>query len=231
MRSFALKSVSVLITITLACFNVYAECKCTCQPAPPGGTTYCDSGIAVCGTGSGGICEGRCVGPSGTSSLEIAASSLSAVLGGDFTAEDLRRNRDQARDAISTLLGSESTTEVTVTFEGRSLKGTFGISADIATSLRDALTSLTGSGDVDAVPPREVLETIPGLPADVTPAELEQHRRKLEKYREELEKERRSREIDIDTYKEGMDKYKDGIKQYKDAVRPTNQEPPDTLNE
>jgi hypothetical protein len=217
MRSFALKSVSIMVAILLSCSGVYAECKCTCKPSPPGGTTYCSSGIAVCGKGSGGGCEGRCESVSGTQSLDIAASALGAVVGGSISSDDLRRNRDQAKDAISTLLSSNGTTEVTVNFVGNSLSGTIGVNADVAESLREALNELSVSEiEIDN---SDTLPQIPDIPSNATGSKLEQYRQRLEKYREELEKERKSKEINIEIYREGIEKYSEGIDQYKEAVK------------
>lgn len=221
MKSFVLKIVSVTTAIIISCSNVYAEARCTCKPDPPGGTTRCTSGIAVCGRGSGTGCEGICVSVSGTTPLEVAASALSGVLGGTVTAEDLRRNTEQARGAISSLLRSNGSVEVTVTFDGNSLTGTFGVSGETAESLRDAVRDLEG-GVVDDV------DITPEIPSGATSAHLERLRREAEKFRLELEKQRKTRKIDIDTYKEGIDTYKDKIEQYKDASRRRNQEPPDT---
>lgn len=220
MKSFVLKVVSITAAIIMSCPSVYAECRCTCKPDPPGGTTRCTSGIAICGKGRGRGCEGVCITASGTTSLEVAASALSGVLGGTITEEDLRRNAGQARGAISSLLGSGGDDEVTVAFEGRSLTGTFGVSGETVERLRDAVRDLEGGG-VDVI-------NVPEIPRGATPADLERLRREAEKYRLELEKQRRTREIDIDTYKEGIDTYKEKIEQYKDANRQRDQEPPDT---
>lgn len=227
MRSFVLKSVAVTAAVVISFSNAYSQ-SCRCKPDPPGGGVDCTSGIAVCGRGPGGGCQSRCAGATGTTSLEIAASSLSSVLGGSITADDLRRNREEARGAISALLGSGGNTEVTITFEGRSLSGTVALSTDVAESLRDALSSLTSDVEVQV---EDAHKNIPELPANVPAAELERHRRKLEQYRKELEEQRKSKEVSIETYKEGIDKYKDAIKEYKDTVRPPRQDPPDTLNE
>jgi hypothetical protein len=222
MRSFVLKGVSVVTAVILSCSSVYAECRCTCKPDPPGGTTRCASGIAVCGKGPTG-CEGLCVGVNGTTSLEVAASALSGVLGGTITVQDLRRNADQARGAISSLLSSNSTDEVTVAFDGNSVTGTFGISGEVAPRLRDAVDALERGVNV--------LEGLPEILRSATPSELERLRREAEKIREDLEKQRRSREIDINTYKEGIDEYKEKIEQYKEAYKQKDQEPPDTTDQ
>jgi hypothetical protein len=152
----------------------------------------------------------------------VAASALAGVLGIAVSDDDLRRDAGTARYAISSLLSSNSTKEVTVTFDGNSVTGTFGVSSDVATSLRDALDALESGVNVS----NDVPKTLP----TVKPADLERLRSEAEKYRLELEKQRRTREVDIDTYKEGIDTYKEMIEQYKDALRQKHQEPPDTID-
>lgn len=223
MKSYVLKGASVVISVLISCFTAYAECRCTCMPNPPGGTTHCSSGIAVCGRGGSGGCEGRCINVSGTTSLELAASALAGVLGGTVTSEDLRSNRAQARDAISSLLGSRGTTVVTISFNGNSTSGTFGVDASVADTLRDALNDLS-AGDVEVI----VTPNIPELPSEPNGSNLERYRRDLEKYRQKLENERKTRDVDVEVYKEGIDAYKEGIDQYKKTVRELHQTPPDT---
>src|SRR5688500_230304 len=88
------------------CPELVAQCKCTCRPSPPGGTTTCDQGqIAVCGTDSGKVCEGKCVNVSNTNPpVPYAAVVLSGILEVQISEQDLFGNRAEARAAIEGVL-------------------------------------------------------------------------------------------------------------------------------
>jgi hypothetical protein len=135
------------------------QCKCTCQPSPPGGVTSCPEGqIAVCGAASNSVCEGTCIevklrgNPPDANFSVYAAAVLSVVLNKKILQGDLEGQEKEALTAIQKLLiSSEKNKLVNINFAGIQRAVVVGLPPRGEDQLRFALEQLKTLSPVERI--------------------------------------------------------------------------------
>ena len=123
MKSHARSCVVLFSLASLFASLVFGQCKCTCKPIPPGGTTRCESNqIAVCSDSGNGTCEGSCFDVPKQSAvgqadqLGFAASLLSRIFRKNISTIEIRGNRRVFAAIFDQLIDGARSNE-TVTLE------------------------------------------------------------------------------------------------------------------
>lgn len=125
-RSLMLLFSSLALLPSLVC----AQCKCTCRPSPPGGTTRCEAGqIAICSDGGDGTCQGSCITVSAEiEPLDLTATLLSRITRKEVSKGQIRENHEAVKTIIDQLMeGSRSDKTFTLDYKDRKFAVSVGM--------------------------------------------------------------------------------------------------------
>jgi hypothetical protein len=141
----------------------FAECKCSCKPSPPGGTTECAPGqIAVCSASGDGTCHGSCINIPVRSPIDLgkgigteeepksvdmifAATLLSRIFGEKISVSQILENREAFEVIFDRLLESpRSDKAVTVVYNHQVFTVSVALTAVAEDELKSARAQLAG---------------------------------------------------------------------------------------
>ena len=150
MRLTVRKFPSLLLLLALVNTCALAQCKCTCRPSPPGGTTQCESGaIAICGDAGDGTCHGRCIVPPGPDrspfdyELSFSAFLLGNIFHRNISTMELTDNPATFEQILTQLIKSSATDEPTkLAYKDRQVTVSIGMSDDAKNLLKSAQKQL-----------------------------------------------------------------------------------------
>src|ERR1700722_19775427 len=106
------------------------QCKCTCRPSPPGGTTECTSEqIAICSDGGNGTCHGSCFDLPGTGgAADLAAAIFGKAFSRNISPADVRQSPTTFTAYLDRALESaRSETTASFDYDDRTYRISFGM--------------------------------------------------------------------------------------------------------